>query len=150
MKKPWPKTMIAATILAWLANVILVIFDVYFFVESISMYDSVSPIYQLFGVLSYVVALIYAVPVVLLCVATGLLLGRWTWSKLVYAIVVGTIVMTIFMSLAVASELIFSFSLLPAILAAVLTWLDSSKPYFKPRRGVLSPEEPTLEEDRIS
>jgi len=150
--------MIAATILAWLTNVILVIFDLYFLVEGLSTYYSVSEDHpvaslfnQFFGGLFYDIALICAVPVVLLCVATGLLLGRWTWSKLVYAIVV----VIIFMCSAVASQLISLFGLLavalvPAIFAAILMWLDSSKPYFKPRRVVLSPEEPTLEEDRIS
>ena len=133
MKKPWPGTMITATILAWLVAGPLAFIAVCGTVGGLILIAIGGhllgiDLYAL-GLITYTLGIMSAVPAVTLSIATLLVRGRWGWARSVYiiAIVIVGVYLPPISSWAELDPVVVVSILVPVVIAAVLMWLPPSR-----------------------
>lgn len=150
VRKPWPGTMIVSAVLSWLvagglAAVAIVAF--YGFLQESSHANAssdwlVSSVHGFFGTIALFIAAVSGIPGAILCVVSGLVMGRWPWSRIVYSVAIGAFLLAAIScsawNLNPAPIIIL---LIPLVIAAVLMWLPPSAPFFvrSPRYVALPP-----------
>ena len=164
MKKPWPGMMIAAVTISWLSAGGLAVESLIGMWLGYSMmggdtesFPIIAGFGQIFGSMILVWALTLAIPAAALCIVSGLVQGRWPWSRIVYSVVAAGLGVTMFVAHSGSPLFINSMGWIavPVIAATVLMWMPSSRPFFVRRRrqheqlsSVEGPsQEPVLVED---